>query len=118
MHSAAVRRLTGNEHLGVEFATEWPLYDLDEKTRALLAYAAKLTDTPGMVADADIEALRAAGWDDRGIWQATALVSSFNFTGRLEAAAGLPPDEVPATARLKEATPDGRSASKLTRADR
>ncbi len=91
MHSAAVRRLTGNEHLGVEFATEWPLYDLDEKTRALLAYAAKLTDTPGMVADADIEALRAAGWDDRGIWQATALVSSFNFTGRLEAAAGLPP---------------------------
>src|SRR6266705_574454 len=73
---------------------------------------------PGMVADADIEALRAAGWDDRGIWQATAIVSSFNVTGRLEAAAGLPPDEVPATARLKEATPDGRSASRLTRADR
>ena len=115
MHSAAVRRLTGNQHLGLEFATEWPLYDLDEKTRVLLAYAAKLTDAPGMVEDADIEALRAAGWDERGIWQATALVSFFNFSGRLEAAAGLPPDEVTETARLKEATPDGRSALKLRR---
>ena len=115
MHTAAVRRLTGNEHLGFEFATEWPLYDLDKKTQALLAYATKLTDTPGMVEDADLEALKAAGWDDRGIWQATALVSFFNFSGRLEAAAGLPPDRVPATARLKEAAPDGRSAFGLTR---
>jgi uncharacterized peroxidase-related enzyme len=115
MHSAALRRLIGDEHLGFEFATEWPLYDLDEKTRVLLAYATKLTDAPGMVEDADIEALRAAGWDERGIWQATALVSFFNFSGRLEAAAGLPPDKVPETARLKEATPDGRSALTLTR---
>jgi alkylhydroperoxidase family enzyme len=110
-----VRRLTGNQQLGFEFATEWPLYDLDEKTRVLLAYATKLTDTPAMIEDADIQTLRAAGWDERGIWQATALVSFFNFSGRLEAAAGLPPDEVPATARPKEATLDGRSALRLTR---
>lgn len=108
-----MRRLTGNEHLGLEFATEWPLYDLDDMTRALLAYATKLTDTPGMVDDSDIEALRAAGWDERGIWQATALVSFFNFSGRLEAAAGLPPDEVPAAAQIKEAAPDGRGAVTL-----
>ena len=110
-----MRRLTGNEHLGLEFATEWQLYDLDGKTRALLEYATKLTEAPGMVEDADVEALRTAGWDERGIWQATALVSFFNFSGRLEAAAGLPPDRVPATARLKEAAPDGRSALSLTR---
>jgi hypothetical protein len=77
--------------------------------------AKRLTDTPGMIEDSDIEALRAAGWDERGIWQATALVSFFNSSGRLEATAGLPPDKVPATARLKEATPDGRSALTLTR---
>jgi len=74
MHAAAVRRLTGNQHLGFEFATEWPLYDLEEKTRALLAYATKLTDAPAMVEDADIEALARAGWGERGIWQVTALV--------------------------------------------
>jgi uncharacterized protein YciW len=98
-----VRRLTGNEHLSLSFATEWPLYDLDEKTRSLLTYAAKLTDAPGAIDEEDVMALRVAGWDDHGIWQATALISFFNFTGRLEAAAGLPPDEVPASARIPEA---------------
>jgi len=67
MHSAAERRLTRDQHLGFEFATEWPLYDLDEKTRVLLTYATKLTDTLGLVDDADIDALRAAGWSERGI---------------------------------------------------
>lgn len=108
MHATAVRRLTGNEHLSFEFATEWPLYELDEKTRALLGYANSLTDAPSAIEDADIDALRTAGWDEDGIWQATALAAFFNFTGRLEAAAGLPPDEVPATSRLKEARPDVR----------
>jgi len=108
MHATAVRRLTGDEHLGFEFATEWPLYDLDGKTRAILAYAVKLTDAPAAIEDADIEALRNAGWDEVGIWQASALTSFFNFTGRMEAAAGLPPDEVPVTSRFKEARPDGK----------
>lgn len=45
-----------------------------------------------MVEDADIAALRAAGWGERGIYEATALIALFNFSGRLEAAAGLPPD--------------------------
>jgi alkylhydroperoxidase family enzyme len=101
-----VRRLTGNEHLAIEFATEWPTYDLDQKTRALLGYAAKLTDTPSAIEDADLDALRTAGWDERGIWQATALISFFNFSGRMEAAAGLPLDEVPVNSRFKEAKPD------------
>jgi len=44
--------------------------------------------------DADFDALRQAGWDERGIYQATALISFFNFSGRLEAASGLPMDSV------------------------
>jgi alkylhydroperoxidase family enzyme len=90
-----VRRLTEDEHLGLEFATTWPTYDLDPKTRALLSYAKKLTEEPSMVEDADVDALRAAGWDERAIYEATALVSLFNCSGRMEAASGLPMDEVP-----------------------
>lgn len=110
---SAVRRLTGNEHLTFDFATGWPTYDLDEKTRVLLAYATKLTETPSLVEDADIHALRSAGWGERGIWEATALISFFNFSGRMEAAAGLPPDEVPANSRLKEARSDHQGAFAL-----
>jgi alkylhydroperoxidase family enzyme len=89
-----LRRLTGIEHLDHEFATTWPTYELDAKTHALLGYAKKLTDTPGFIEDADFDALRQAGWDERGIYQATALISFFNFSGRLEAASGLPMDSV------------------------
>lgn len=103
LHTAAVRRLTGDEHLSAEFATTWPAYALDPKTRALLAYASKLTEAPALLTDADFAALRAAGWDEAGIYDATALVGFFNFTGRLEAASGLPPDEIPAAARMLEA---------------
>jgi uncharacterized peroxidase-related enzyme len=100
-----VRRLTKDEHLSAEFATDWPQYDLDEKTRALLAYAKKLTQEPSMMEDSDIEDLRAAGWNERGIYEATALISFFNYSGRLEAAAGLPRDQIPEGAKFPEATP-------------
>src|SRR5215216_4649648 len=106
-----MRRLTKDEHLTAEFATTCPQYDLYPKTRALLTYAKKLTESPSMVEDSDIEDLRAAGWDEQGIYQATALVSFFNFSGRLEAASGLPMDQIPQEAQFPEATPAKLTAS-------
>jgi uncharacterized peroxidase-related enzyme len=105
LHTAAVRRLTKDEHLSAEFATTWPQYDLDTKTHALLAYAKKLTQEPSMVEDSDIEELRSAGWDEQGIYEATALISMFNFSGRMEAASGLPMDQIPEGVQFPEATP-------------
>ena len=58
-----------------------------------------------MMEDSDIEDLRAAGWDARGIYEATALISFLNFRGRLEAASGLPMDQIPEGAPFPEATP-------------
>ena len=101
-----MRRLTGDEHLGPEFATTWSTYDLDGKTRALLGYARKLTQEPDMIEDEDIRALRDVGWDEDGIYEATALISLFNFSGRMEAASGLPMDEVPEGVRMPEAIPE------------
>lgn len=98
-----------DEHLSEEFATTWPTYDLDEKTQALLAYAKKLTQEPALVEDEDMEVLREAGWDEDGIYEATALISFFNLTGRMEAASGLPPDEIPERARFAEGTPARQS---------
>lgn len=69
----------------------------------MLRYASKLTETPGFIGEADTEALRESGWDDSAIWEITALAAFFNFTGRLEAASGLPPDQVPDNGALPEA---------------
>lgn len=89
-----------------EFATTWPEFDLDPKTRAMLSYASKLTEAPGMVGVDEVESLKAAGWDERGVWEITALASFFNFTGRMEAASGLPPDDIPHRARFAEGRSD------------
>ena len=76
---------------------------MDAKTRALLRYASKLTETPSLVSKDDIGLLKECGWNDRAIWEMTALTSFFNFSGRLEAASGLPPDEIPESAKFAEA---------------
>ncbi len=72
----------------------------------MLAYASKLTETPSLVTAEDIRQLANAGWTEKAIWETTALVSFFNFSGRLEAASGLPPDEMPEGAKFSEARGD------------
>jgi len=79
---------------------------LDDKTRALLRYASKLTETPSLVDKNDMGSLRSVGWSERSIWDITALVSFFNFSGRMEAASGLPPDQIPEGAKFAEARND------------
>ena len=54
----------------------------------------------------DITLLRESGWNEREVWEITALASFFNFSGRMEAASGLPPDEIPEEAAFAEAQPD------------
>ena len=60
--------------------------------RALCAYAEKLTRTPAALADEDIARLRAAGFDDRGIHDATQVISYFNYINRLADALDVAPE--------------------------
>lgn len=69
----------------------------------MLRYASKLTESPGMVDADDIASLKDVGWSEREVWEITALASFFNFSGRMEAASGLPPDEIPGGTNLAEA---------------
>lgn len=56
-----------------------------------------------MVDNEDIGTLKKAGWNERAIWEMTALISFFNFSGRMEAASDLLPDQIPEGARLADA---------------
>ncbi len=51
--------------------------------RAMLDYAAKLTQTPSDVGAPDIDRLRAAGFDDRGIHDICAIAAYFAFVNRI-----------------------------------
>lgn len=59
---------------------EAPLVPAD---RAMLDYAAKLTRDPAAVTPDDVDCLRAAGFDDRGILQINLIASWFNYINRV-----------------------------------
>ncbi len=51
--------------------------------RAMLDYALKLTRTPSDVGGADVDRLRAAGFDDRGIHDICAIAAYYAFVNRM-----------------------------------
>jgi uncharacterized peroxidase-related enzyme len=57
--------------------------------RVMLDYVVKLTHDATKVWKDDIEGLRAAGFDDRGILQITLIASWFNYINRVADALGV-----------------------------
>jgi alkylhydroperoxidase family enzyme len=55
----------------------------------MLDFAVKLTRTPYKHTRADVEALRAAGFDDTGILQVTLIAAYFNYINRVADALGV-----------------------------
>ena len=64
-------------------ATEPERTDLEAADRALVDYALKLNDRPAAIAAGDVEALRAAGFDDRAIHDLVVLVGYYAFVNRV-----------------------------------
>jgi uncharacterized peroxidase-related enzyme len=56
---------------------------LSDADRAMLDYAAKLTRHAWKVTPDDLDRLRAAGFDDRGILQINLIASWFNYINRV-----------------------------------
>ena len=62
------------------------------KESALLAYAAKLTRAPGEMAEADVEAARAAGASDGEIFEVNQVAAYFAYSNRLLNGLGITTD--------------------------
>jgi uncharacterized peroxidase-related enzyme len=57
--------------------------------RVMVDYVVKLTRDATRCSEGDIERLRAAGFDDRGILQITLIASWFNYINRVADALGV-----------------------------
>jgi uncharacterized peroxidase-related enzyme len=79
--------------LADRFAADWRTAGLDEPTLALLEFSAKLTETPAEMSRADVDTLRALGWDDRGVHDATQVCAYFNYINRIADALGVHPED-------------------------
>jgi uncharacterized peroxidase-related enzyme len=99
-HGAAVRQLSGDPELGEMLVMNYRAARLDPRQRAMLDFAVKLTETPWSVDEPDREALRAAGFSDRDIWDISATAAFYNMSNRMASATDMRPNpDYHATAR-------------------
>ena len=67
---------------------------ITEQERVMLDFVVKLTKDATKCSPKDHEALRAAGFDDRGILQITLIAAWFNYINRVADALGVGRDEL------------------------
>lgn len=87
-----MRRLTEDPVLSELIVQDYRRAGLDEKTRAMLDYAIKITRTPVDCEEADIEKLQALGFSLDDIYDIITTASIYNYNNRVAEAAGHLPD--------------------------
>lgn len=81
--------LTKNENLVSQLKEDYQKADLDEKTKAILGYAVKLTIKPNSTLDGDVDHLRELGCSDLEILDICQITSYFNFVNRMAEGLGV-----------------------------
>lgn len=91
-HGAELRSLLGDAILTDRIVHDYRRAGLDERTLAMLDYAAKITLRPVECDQADIQRLRELGFSDQAIFDIAETAAMFNFTNRLASATGMMPN--------------------------
>lgn len=71
---------------------DWRGCGFNAATARLCAFAERLTVSPQLCGRELIEELRAVGWNDRAIHDATQIISYFNYINRVADALGVAPE--------------------------
>ncbi len=87
-----MRRLTEDPVLSELIVQDYRRAGLDEKTRAMLDYAIKITRAPVDCEEADIEKLQALGFSLDDVYDIITTASIYNYNNRVAEAAGHLPD--------------------------
>ena len=82
-HGQAVRQLSGDAQLGEMMVMNYRVAELDQRQRAMLDFAWKLTLTPHDIGDDDRQGLRDAGFTDQDIFDICDTAAFFNYTNRV-----------------------------------
>jgi len=85
-----LRRLTKDSDFVQALIDDPRTLRLGPRSRAIVDYALKLTEAPASMRPDDLEPLRQAGLDDRGILDLNMIVGYFAFVNRLADGLGVP----------------------------
>jgi uncharacterized peroxidase-related enzyme len=92
-HGAALREELGDPVLGERIAFDWRRAGLDERRRAVCAYAEKLTLRPQELGEDDLRTLLDVGLTLEEAWDVAEIASMYNFTNRMAMATNMLPNE-------------------------
>lgn len=92
-HGAAVRELSGDPKLGEAMVMNYRVADIDARQMAMLKFAEKLTKASSEIEEADRQALRDAGFNDRDIWDIASVTGFYNMTNRQASGTGMVPND-------------------------
>jgi uncharacterized peroxidase-related enzyme len=82
-HAEFLRVASLDAELAAAVKRDWRTAPITDAERVMLGYVEKLTRAPRSIWQDDLEALRAAGFDDTGILQINLIASFFNYVNRV-----------------------------------
>jgi uncharacterized peroxidase-related enzyme len=91
-HSAALRKLTKDPALADAVAADHTQAPVEPRVKAMLDYALKLTLLPAEMEEADVQALRDAGWRDEDVMDIAEVTGLFNASNRMASGLGWVPN--------------------------
>ena len=92
-HGAILRIRARDPLLSDLVATNYRSAGLPDRHRRMLDFAVKLSTTPELVEEQDLEVLRSAGFDDEQVWDISAITSFFALSNRMALVMALRPNE-------------------------
>ncbi len=92
-HGAILRIRARNPRLADQVATDWRKAEIDDRQRAVLEVALRLTREPWTVTPAVLESLRGHGLSEDDIWDVGAISAFFAMSNRLVHLTGTMPNE-------------------------
>lgn len=92
-HGAAVRQMSGDPALGEALVMNYRVAPLDTRQRAMLDFAAKMTQASALIEEADRQTLRDAGFGEADIWDIANVAGFFNMTNRVASATAMRPND-------------------------
>jgi uncharacterized peroxidase-related enzyme len=91
-HGALVRIYAKDSQLADQLATNWRSAELPARHESMCSFAEQLSDAPGTVGHAEMEALR-DHFTDEEIWDIVTTVGFYNFSNRLATAFDMQPND-------------------------
>ncbi|ELY61698.1 peroxidase-like protein [Natronococcus amylolyticus DSM 10524] len=92
-HGALVRIYADDPLLADQLVANYRTADINDAHRTMLDVAVKLTERPTELEEADLEALREAGFGEEALWDIASVTAFYNLSNRLAMFAGMRPND-------------------------